>query len=415
MSQWLKDTFGDGGALAIQFVFALIVVLVLLAALAWLLRRFASGRFGSVAGRNRQPRLAIMDAAPIDTRRRLVLVRRDNVEHLLLIGGPTDVVVEQQIVRGMPVGTPHPRAADRGAARRGKVEPGTAEAAGAAKAAAAPARAEPTPSRAEPAPRPKPELRDTGKPAPSDIERTIAARLDDGIRKAPREPAAEDSRAKPAAAPAPEAPRRGFSSLRTKPEDKAPPPIPVTPVPAPEPDKPAVAPEPDKPALKMEPEKPAFAPEPDEPKPIPEPELSEPAPASEPVKPAFAREPDEPAPAPEPELSEPAPAPEPDMPAVEPAAAATSETVSAPVRSSIFGRPAAPEVAAAPEEPEPPAPAEMAEPEPEPAPGPQEAEPAEDSGPETVDAEAEKSDKDVDSLEDEMAKLLGEIAGRPKS
>jgi hypothetical protein len=38
-----------------------------------------------------------MDATPVDSHRRLVLVRRDDVEHLLLIGGPTDVVVEQDI------------------------------------------------------------------------------------------------------------------------------------------------------------------------------------------------------------------------------------------------------------------------------------------------------------------------------
>jgi flagellar protein FliO/FliZ len=31
-----------------------------------------------------------------------VLVRRDNVEHLLMIGGPTDIVVEPNIVRAMP-------------------------------------------------------------------------------------------------------------------------------------------------------------------------------------------------------------------------------------------------------------------------------------------------------------------------
>jgi hypothetical protein len=35
----------------------------------------------------------------IDGRRRLVLVRRDNVEHLILLGGPSDVVVEQAIQR----------------------------------------------------------------------------------------------------------------------------------------------------------------------------------------------------------------------------------------------------------------------------------------------------------------------------
>ncbi len=39
-----------------------------------------------------------MDAAAVDSRRKLVLIRRDDVEHLLLIGGPTDVVVEQNIV-----------------------------------------------------------------------------------------------------------------------------------------------------------------------------------------------------------------------------------------------------------------------------------------------------------------------------
>jgi hypothetical protein len=44
----------------------------------------------------------VIDAAAVDGRRRLVLVRRDNVEHLLMIGGPTDIVVEPNIVRAMP-------------------------------------------------------------------------------------------------------------------------------------------------------------------------------------------------------------------------------------------------------------------------------------------------------------------------
>jgi hypothetical protein len=48
------------------------------------------------------PRLAVIDAAAVDGRRRLVLVRRDNVEHLLMIGGPTDIDVEPNIVRAMP-------------------------------------------------------------------------------------------------------------------------------------------------------------------------------------------------------------------------------------------------------------------------------------------------------------------------
>ena len=42
-------------------------------------------------------RLEVMDHASIDGRRRLVLVRRDNVEHLIMIGGPVDLVVETGI------------------------------------------------------------------------------------------------------------------------------------------------------------------------------------------------------------------------------------------------------------------------------------------------------------------------------
>jgi hypothetical protein len=41
----------------------------------------------------------VIDAATVDGRRRLVLIRRDNVEHLLMIGGQADIVVEPNIVR----------------------------------------------------------------------------------------------------------------------------------------------------------------------------------------------------------------------------------------------------------------------------------------------------------------------------
>ena len=104
MDRWLVETLDmdPGFARGLQFVIALVVVLLLIALFVWVLRRFSGVRMAK-GGRQRQPRLAIMDAAHVDNRRRLVLIRRDNVEHLLLIGGPSDVVVEQTIVRGMPV------------------------------------------------------------------------------------------------------------------------------------------------------------------------------------------------------------------------------------------------------------------------------------------------------------------------
>src|SRR5436853_6994492 len=84
------------------FFFAFVVVLALIGLTAWLVRRFGGSRLGANANRGRMPRLAVIDAAAVDGRRRLVLVRRDNIEHLLMIGGPTDIVVEQNIVRVMP-------------------------------------------------------------------------------------------------------------------------------------------------------------------------------------------------------------------------------------------------------------------------------------------------------------------------
>jgi hypothetical protein len=85
------------------YVFAaLLIVLVLIGGVAWLVRKFGAGNAGAGANRGRMPRLAVIDAAAVDNRRKLVLVRRDNVEHLIMIGGPTDVVVEPNIVRGMP-------------------------------------------------------------------------------------------------------------------------------------------------------------------------------------------------------------------------------------------------------------------------------------------------------------------------
>ena len=83
----------------LTFIFVFVAVLALIGVAAWLVRRFASSRLGANTNRGRMPRLAVIDAAAVDGRRRLVLVRRDNVEHLLMIGGPTDIVVEPNIVR----------------------------------------------------------------------------------------------------------------------------------------------------------------------------------------------------------------------------------------------------------------------------------------------------------------------------
>lgn len=98
---WFESTFGDS-ALAAQFVAALVIVVLFLAIIAWLFGKRSTRESARGPVRGRQPRLSVMEAATVDSRRRLILVRRDHVEHLVMIGGPSDIVVESNIVRGRP-------------------------------------------------------------------------------------------------------------------------------------------------------------------------------------------------------------------------------------------------------------------------------------------------------------------------
>lgn len=45
-------------------------------------------------------RIDVIEQVAIDAKRKLILVRRDNVEHLLMTGGPVDIVVESAIGAG---------------------------------------------------------------------------------------------------------------------------------------------------------------------------------------------------------------------------------------------------------------------------------------------------------------------------
>jgi flagellar protein FliO/FliZ len=87
----------DAAALA-RTIGALAAVLVLLVAASWLVRRH-----GGVALRRLAPgsRLSVTASLPLDARVRLVLVRRDTVEHLLAIG-PGGVTVVESLPAGDP-------------------------------------------------------------------------------------------------------------------------------------------------------------------------------------------------------------------------------------------------------------------------------------------------------------------------
>lgn len=93
--------FGIAMPLPVKFLLIFGFVLCVLFAFLWALRRFGTGQLGGAGTRGRQHRLSVLEWAKVDNRRFLCLVRRDNVEHLLIIGGPTDVVVEANIVRAV--------------------------------------------------------------------------------------------------------------------------------------------------------------------------------------------------------------------------------------------------------------------------------------------------------------------------
>ena len=99
MHDFLAPMFGDTGATIAQYVITLAVILLVILLVFWLIRTFTNGGLGVGTTRGRQPRLAVLDALPLDQRRRLILIRRDNVEHLILVGGPSDIVVEPGIQR----------------------------------------------------------------------------------------------------------------------------------------------------------------------------------------------------------------------------------------------------------------------------------------------------------------------------
>lgn len=92
-----SDSFG------LRFLLAALVVGLALAgffaAVAYVRRRNPGMPFLGQS-RPRQQRLNIIESMALDGRRRVVLVRRDNVEHLLLLGGAADLVIEQGIDAG---------------------------------------------------------------------------------------------------------------------------------------------------------------------------------------------------------------------------------------------------------------------------------------------------------------------------
>jgi flagellar protein FliO/FliZ len=93
--QFITMVLGGPGNSVLTTILALGFVVVLIVLGLWVLKAGmrTTARLGGMRGR----RLSIVEQLQIDPRRQLVIVRRDDTEHVLLIGGGQDVVVESNI------------------------------------------------------------------------------------------------------------------------------------------------------------------------------------------------------------------------------------------------------------------------------------------------------------------------------
>jgi flagellar protein FliO/FliZ len=96
-----EEQLGETGGTIAQFGLSLIVVVALIFLVAWVVKRFGGSRFGGHHGDEAE--LQVVSTLAIDPKRKLVLVRHGKLEHLLLIGGGSDAVIERSMIGGIPL------------------------------------------------------------------------------------------------------------------------------------------------------------------------------------------------------------------------------------------------------------------------------------------------------------------------
>ncbi|MDD9899568.1 MAG: flagellar biosynthetic protein FliO [Alphaproteobacteria bacterium] len=80
----------------LKFAVAFALVMSLMFLLSWFVKRLGLG--SSVVAPGAKRRLKIVEFLPVDHRRKLVLLRRDDKEHLVLLGPSGETVVETGIL-----------------------------------------------------------------------------------------------------------------------------------------------------------------------------------------------------------------------------------------------------------------------------------------------------------------------------
>ncbi|MDY8109695.1 flagellar biosynthetic protein FliO [Fulvimarina sp. 2208YS6-2-32] len=115
MPNWFATMVGETFAPILWVLFVATIVCALAVVTLLTIRKASGSPSLMIGAKARAPRLAVVEMVSIGDRRRLVLIRRDDVEHLLLIGGSGDLVIESAI------GTPGVRQTDTGPTDRDEI------------------------------------------------------------------------------------------------------------------------------------------------------------------------------------------------------------------------------------------------------------------------------------------------------
>jgi flagellar protein FliO/FliZ len=121
----------------LTYLFAIALLAFAIAAAYWVTKTYLGGQSPTAAlfGPRAERRLGVVEHANVDGRRRLILVRRDGIEHLIMTGGPVDVVIETGIgernsrgsqpehVAATPIFTRQPRLESGSQANKGERTP----------------------------------------------------------------------------------------------------------------------------------------------------------------------------------------------------------------------------------------------------------------------------------------------------
>ena len=73
----------------LRFIGSLSLVVGLILGASWAIRRYGPQHLGGLSGSKR--RLEVIESLTLDTKHRLVLVRQDDQEHLVVLGGAASI------------------------------------------------------------------------------------------------------------------------------------------------------------------------------------------------------------------------------------------------------------------------------------------------------------------------------------